>query len=86
MKINVLENGVAVTRDMTPEEETSYLANIPQITTQERIAELKQLLSDSDYKAIKYAEGWFTDEEYAETKAQRQDWRDQINELEEDLA
>lgn len=48
---------------------------------QARIAELKQLLSDTDYKAIKYAEGLISEEEYAETKAQRQAWRDEINEL-----
>ena len=46
------------------------------------IAELKAELSGTDYKAIKYAEGWITEEEYAETKAQRQAWRDRINELE----
>ena len=47
-----------------------------------RIAELKQCLFNTDYKAIKYAEGLMTDEEYAETKAQRQAWRDEINKLE----
>ena len=50
---------------------------------QQRIAELKQLLADTDYKAIKYGEGLLTDEQYAETKAQRQAWRDEINELEQ---
>lgn len=47
-----------------------------------RIAELKRLLTASDYKAIKYAEGALTPEEYAETKAERQAWRNEINELE----
>ncbi len=28
MKINVIENGVAITRDMTPEEEREHLANL----------------------------------------------------------
>lgn len=46
------------------------------------IAGLKAELAGTDYKAIKYAEGWITEEEYAETKAQRQAWRDRINELE----
>ena len=46
------------------------------------ISELKHKLSDTDYKAIKYAEGFLTEEEYKETKAQRQMWRDRINELE----
>ena len=46
------------------------------------ISELKKKLSDTDYKAIKYSEGWLTDEEYAEAKAQREQWRKRINELE----
>ena len=50
-----------------------------------QIRELKQKLSDTDYKAIKYSEGWLTDEEYAEVKAQREEWRKRINELEETL-
>ena len=46
------------------------------------ISELKRKLSGTDYKAIKYAEGFLTEEEYKETKTQRQMWRDRINELE----
>ena len=49
------------------------------------ISELKRKLSDTDYKAIKYSEGWLTDEEYAEAKAQREEWRKRINELEASL-
>lgn len=52
---------------------------------QDRIQELKQLLSNTDYKAIKYAEGMLSEEEYAETKALRQSYRDEINKLEEEL-
>ena len=51
---------------------------------QARIDELKQLLADSDYKAIKYAEGWISAEDYATTKAERQAWREEINSLEAD--
>ncbi len=50
-----------------------------------RIAELKRLLAASDYEAIKYAEGWFTEQEYAPYKAQRQAYRDEINELEAEV-
>ena len=49
------------------------------------IQELKQKLLDSDYKAIKYAEGYLTDEEYEPIKAQRQAWRDEINSLQNKL-
>lgn len=47
-----------------------------------RIDELKNRLASTDYQAIKYAEGYLTEGEYAETKAQRQAWRDEINALE----
>ena len=68
-----------------------YVVQVPHEPTEEevaemqrqaRIAELKQLLAESDYKAIKFAEGWLTADEYADTKAQRQAWRNEINELE----
>lgn len=47
-----------------------------------RISELKQNLANTDYQAIKYAEGFITESEYAPIKAQRQAWRDEINLLE----
>ncbi|WP_270847548.1 hypothetical protein [Candidatus Collinsella stercoripullorum] len=46
------------------------------------IAACKILLNNSDYQAMKHADGALTDEEYAEMKAKRQGWRDTINELE----
>lgn len=51
----------------------------------DRISNLKSLLSNTDYKAIKYAEGQLTEEEYASIKAQRQEWRDEINLLESEV-
>lgn len=50
-----------------------------------RIAELKLNLAETDYKAIKYAEGIISEDEYAETKVQRQAWRDEINVIEASL-
>ena len=50
-----------------------------------RIKELKQKLFASDYQAIKYSEGFISEEEYAPIKAERQKWRDEINALEEEL-
>lgn len=47
-----------------------------------RVAELKRKLRETDYKAIKYAEGEITAEEYAETKELRKGWREEINALE----
>lgn len=54
------------------------------MTQQEIDAEInayEQLLRQTDYKALKYAEGQLTDKEFAEAKAERQSWRDKINEL-----
>ena len=53
--------------------------------TQLKIDVLKHQLSETDYKAIKYAEGLLTEEEYAPIKAERQAMRDEINRLEAEL-
>lgn len=63
--------------DFTPPADNTALLN--------QIGELKAELSETDYKALKYMEGWLTEEEYAPVKAQRQALRDQINELESHL-
>ena len=49
------------------------------------ITRLKRLLSDSDYKAIKFAEGEISAEDYESTKTQRKAWRAEINRLEEKI-
>ena len=46
------------------------------------IQHLKKQLSDTDYKAIKFAEGQISESEYASVRAERQGYRDKINELE----
>jgi len=51
------------------------------LTNEEQIILLKNQLAETDYKAIKYAEGWITEENYNEIKLARQALRDQINEL-----
>ena len=69
-----IENGQLVERDKT--QDTQKAANAA------RIAELKQLLADSDYKALKFSDGALTAAEYEPIRAQRQAWRDEINALE----
>jgi hypothetical protein len=54
--------------------------------TDEELAEreiqtLKRNLADTDYQAIKYAEGVMSASEYAPIKSQREDWRYRINYL-----
>lgn len=81
MKIQdtILINGTTypIIRDMTAEEEQQNA-----VSSEQQIEALKQQLAESDYKAIKYAEGWLTEEDYAPIKAERQALRDQINDLE----
>lgn len=50
-----------------------------------QINELKQKLAQTDYQAIKYAEGRMSGAEYAPIGEQRQAWRDEINNLEKQL-
>ena len=47
-----------------------------------KLLSLKAQLAETDYKAIKFAEGWISAEEYAPIKAERQEIRAKINELE----
>ena len=51
-------------------------------TVEDKINALKQELASTDYKALKYAEGWFTEEEYAPIKALREELREKIRLLE----
>ena len=59
--------------------------NTEQIQARNRIRQLKKMLADTDYQAIKFAEGQLTAEEYASMRTQRQSWRDEINQLEAGL-
>ena len=68
------------------ETKEQIIKDVPDIeimfTPEEEIEILKRKLSDTDYKAIKYAEGQLTEEEYGPIKQERQSWRNRINELE----
>ena len=52
----------------------------------EQILQLRGMLHNTDFKAIKYAEGELTEEEYAPIKEDRRSWRAQINALEKEIA
>lgn len=74
--------------EITKEEWENHLKGINSIEVDEeqfardaRINELKMFLAETDYKAIKYAEGELSEEEYAPIKAQRRAWREEINQL-----
>lgn len=51
----------------------------------EEIIQLKRDLADTDYKAIKFAEGELTEEEFAPVREQREQWRVRIRELEKEI-
>lgn len=66
-------------------EDPDFIPSVDNTALLNRIGELKAELGATDYKALKYMEGWLTEEEYAPVKAQRQEFRDKINELEAQL-
>jgi hypothetical protein len=51
----------------------------------EQIIQLKGKLHNTDYKAIKFAEGELTEAEYAPVREQRKAWRNQINALRSEI-
>ena len=66
-------------------DEAKITENNLKLELENEILELKQNLASTDYQAIKYAEGQLSEEEYASARAERQGWRDRINELETSL-
>ena len=75
-----VENGKFCIKRRTPTEEE--LAKDIISNRNKEISELKAKLAQTDYQAIKFAEGWITADDYAPTKALRNSWRTRINELE----
>ena len=66
------------------EQQLQRQAEIDEI--QRKISEAKAKLSQTDYQAIKYFEGFISETDYAPMKALRQAYRDEINRLEAELA
>ena len=75
-----VDNGKFCIKRRTPTEEE--LAKDTISNRNKEISELKAKLAETDYQAIKFAEGWITADDYAPTKALRNSWRTRINELE----
>ena len=75
-------NQIGKTKQFKNGQVVDYISNASTIL---QINQLKQKLVDTDYRAIKFAEGELTAEEYNETKQQRKKWRKEINLLEEKL-
>ena len=66
------------------EQQLQRQAEIDEI--QRKISEAKAKLSQTDYQAIKYFEGFISETDYAPIKEQRQGWRKEINNLEMAIA
>lgn len=49
-----------------------------------QIEEVKQILQQSDFKVLKYLEGWYTEEEFQKIKDEREEYRQFIRRLEKD--
>lgn len=78
-----VENGEFVIKRRTPSEAETKADSITSINQQ--IRELQGKLAATDYQALKYSEGWITEKDYTEIKANRQSWRDAINQLQAQL-
>ena len=72
-------NGVPTYINLYTDAELTVQAN------KKRIAELKALLQATDYQAIKYAEGFISEADYAPIKQVRQSYRNKINEIESQI-
>ena len=78
-----VENGEFVIKRRTPSEVETKADTVASINQQ--IRELQGKLAATDYQALKYSEGWITEKDYTEIKANRQSWRDAINQLQAQL-
>ena len=78
-----VENGEFVIKHRTPSEAETKADTVASINQQ--IRELQGKLAATDYQALKYSEGWITEKDYTEIKANRQSWRDTINQLQAQL-
>ena len=78
-----VENGEFMIKCRTPSEAETKADTVASINQQ--IRELQDKLSATDYQALKYSEGWITEKDYTEIKANRQSWRDTINQLQAQL-
>lgn len=74
-----LWDGVSIQRI---EEERDSQAKLTEQEILHKINLLKQKLQETDYQAIKFAEGWLNEEEFSPIRAYRQSLRDEINQLE----
>ena len=83
--LNNVEVSQKEAKNLIPISITEERVDLREKNAQENIMELKQKLIETDYKAIKYAEGVMSLEEYAPVKIEREIYRSKINELEKSI-
>jgi hypothetical protein len=76
----IYKNGTLILPPEQTEEEKA-LAELEHKKLQ-KLAEIKKLLADTDYKAVKFAEGMLTAEQYKPIKQSRALWRTAYNSIE----
>ncbi len=80
--LKVVDNALTVENlQLSAEQEKNI--SIMEINT--KIDVLKEKLAETDYKALKFIDGEFTEEEYAPIREERKNYRIKINELEKCL-
>ena len=80
--LKVVDNALTVENlQLTAEQEKNI--SIMEINVQ--INALKEQLAETDYKALKFIDGEFTEKEYAPIREERKNYRIKINELEKCL-
>lgn len=80
--INNIEVSQEQARNLIPISITEERVDLRQKNNFELVQEYKQKLRETDYKAIKYAEGLISETDYAPIKAERENYRKAINSLE----
>lgn len=80
--LNNVEVSQEEARNLIPISITEERVDLRRKNNEELILEYKQKLKETDYKAIKYAEGLISDTDYAPIKAERENYRKAINSLE----
>ena len=80
--LNNIEVSQEEARNLIPISITEERVDLRRKNNEELILEYKQKLKETDYKAIKYAEGLISETDYASIKAERENYRKAINSLE----
>ena len=80
--LNNVEVSKEEARNLIPISITEERVDLRRKNNEELILEYKQKLNETDYKAIKYAEGLISETDYAPIKAERENYRKAINSLE----